>query len=332
MPPAQGEPLPAEERETPNVQTVVEQAKLLDIGTDRIAKSVVVIADGEPAVLFICGDDELNLTKAMRALGAEDLRLAEADEARAATGAPRGFIGPIGLPDGLRVLVDERAAGLKNFSSGANRADWHWINLNWNRDIELPPSADLRNVRGGEGCPECDGTLQISRGIEVGHIFQLGDKYSRSMGAQVLDENGREQPMNMGCYGIGVSRVVAAAIEQNHDERGILWPAPIAPFQVAILPMNMHKSTRVAEAAEALYTELTAAGIEVAFDDRGLRPGVMFAEMELVGIPHRIVVGERGLDAGNVEYQARTESESRAVARAEIVQMLRDAIGAIDAA
>ncbi len=329
--PASGEPLPAEERETPDIQTVAEQAKLLAIDTDRIAKSVVVIADDEPAVLFICGDDELNLTKAMRALGAEELRLAEPEEALAATGAPRGFIGPVGLPAKLRVLVDRRAAQLSNFSSGANRADWHWINLNWNRDAALPQSADLREVRAGEGCPECEGTLQISRGIEVGHIFQLGDKYSRSMGAQVLDENGREQLMSMGCYGIGVSRVVAAAIEQNHDERGIIWPAPIAPYQVAILPMNMHKSARVAEAAQALYDELLAAGIEVAVDDRGLRPGVMFAEMELVGVPHRVVIGERGLDAGDVEYQARTESESRAIARTEIVDFLRRAVAGSDA-
>ena len=303
----------AEEKHTPGIQTVAEQAKMLDIGTERVVKSVVVVADDQPAVLFVAGDDELNLTKALRALGANDIRLAEPEEAQAATGSPRGFIGPKGLPDGLRVIVDERAAGIRNFSSGANRADWHWVNLNWDRDLPLPETADLRTVRAGEGCPECGGRLEITRGIEVGHIFQLGEKYSRAMNATVLDESGNAAVLTMGCYGIGVSRVVAAAIEQNHDGNGIVWPEPLAPFQLALVSINMDKSEAVAEASRKLYEELTGAGVDVLWDDRDARPGVKFADMELIGVPHRIAVGDRGLERGVVEYRARTASENEEI-------------------
>ncbi len=311
--PADETPADAEEKHTPGIQTVAEQAQMLGIGMDRVVKSVVVVADDQPAVLFVAGDDELNLTKALRALGANDIRLAEPEEAQAATRSPRGFIGPKGLPDGLRVIVDERAAAIPNFSSGANRADWHWVNLNWGRDVALPETADLRTVRAGEGCPECDGRLDITRGIEVGHIFQLGEKYSRAMNATVLGESGNAAVLTMGCYGIGVSRVVAAAIEQNHDGNGIVWPEPLAPFQVALVSINMDKSEAVAEASRRLYDELIAAGVDVIWDDRDARPGVKFADMELIGVPHRIALGERGLERGVVEYRARTASENEEI-------------------
>ena len=311
--PADETPADAEEKHTPGIQTVAEQAQMLGIGMDRVVKSVVVVADDQPAVLFVAGDDELNLTKALRALGANDIRLAEPEEAQAATRSPRGFIGPKGLPDGLRVIVDERAAAIPNFSSGANRADWHWVNLNWGRDVALPETADLRTVRAGEGCPDCDGRLDITRGIEVGHIFQLGEKYSRAMNATVLGESGNAAVLSMGCYGIGVSRVVAAAIEQNHDGDGIVWPEPLAPFQVALVSINMDKSEAVAEASRRLYDELIAAGVDVLWDDRDARPGVKFADMELIGVPHRIALGERGLERGVVEYRARTASENEEI-------------------
>ncbi|WP_440997443.1 proline--tRNA ligase [Arhodomonas sp. SL1] len=303
-------PRPAEEKPTPGIETVAEQAEMLGITAAQVVKSVVVMADDEPVVLFVAGDDELNEVKAAHALGAETVRLAEPEEAFDATGVPRGFIGPVGLPQGLRTLVDHRAAAATNFSSGANRADWHWVNLNWGRDTPAPQTAELRTVRAGEGCPRCEGTLHITRGIEVGHIFQLGTKYSESMGATVLDEHGRDAFLHMGCYGIGVSRVVAAAIEQNHDEHGIIWPDPMAPFQLAIVSINAHKSPRVAETAERLYRALQAAGVECLWDDREARPGVKFADMELIGIPRRIVIGERGLDEGTIEYRHRRAAES----------------------
>ncbi len=305
-------PETAEEKATPSIETVEEQARMLDLPTERIVKSVVVMTDeDEPAVLFLCGDDELNPVKAAHALDVDEVRLATAEEALQATGVPRGFIGPKGLPEQLPVRVDHRAAGASNFSSGSNRADHHWINLNWDRDVPLPPTADLRQVRPGEACPECDGgKLEMSRGIEVGHIFQLGDTYSKSMGATVLDEDGRERPMQMGCYGIGVSRIVAAAIEQNHDEAGIIWPAPIAPFAISLIPINIQRSEKVREAAEALHEALAAEGIEVFMDDRDARPGVKFADNELIGIPHRVVLGERSLEKGKVEYRGRRDEES----------------------
>ncbi|MCS4505930.1 Proline--tRNA ligase [wastewater metagenome] len=324
--PAMPESLPpaaAEEQATPGIETVAEQAEMLGIGAERVVKSVVVMADGVPAVLFVAGDDELNMVKAAHALDAEEVRLAEPGEAFEATGVPRGFIGPVDLPAGLRTLVDHRAAASTNFSSGANRADWHWINLNWGRDTPAPETADLRTVRAGEGCPRCDGALEIKRGIEVGHIFQLGTKYSEAMEATVLDENGENTPMHMGCYGIGVSRVVAAAIEQNHDARGIIWPEPMAPFRVGIVSINAHKSARVAETAERLYNELRAAGIDCLWDDREARPGVKFADMELIGIPHRLVIGDRGLDEGTVEYRHRRAADSEALALDGVVDELR---------
>ena len=216
---------------------------------------------------------------------------------------------------------------MSDFAAGANLDGKHYFGINWDRDCPLPEVADLRNVVEGDPSPDGKGTLKIVRGIEVGHIFQLGEKYSRAMGATVLDEQGRALTMTMGCYGIGVSRVVAAAIEQNNDERGIIWPVAIAPFQVALAPINMHKSQRLREAVEALYTELRAAGIEVLLDDRNARPGVMFADLELVGIPHRLVLSERGLDEGQAEYKGRRDEDARNVPLAGLTDFLRGQLG-----
>ncbi len=297
---------------------------MLGISAAQVVKSLVVVADDQPVVLFVAGDDEANLVKAGLALGADQVRMAEADEALAATGVPKGFIGPKGLPEGLRTLVDQRAARAVNFSSGSNRADWHWINLNWGRDLPLPEVADLRTVRPGEGCPRCEGTLAVARGIEVGHIFQLGTKYSQAMDATVLDESGASVPMTMGCYGIGCTRVVAAAIEQNHDDRGIIWPGPMAPFQVGIVSINTHKSERVRQVAENLHREFEEAGLAPLWDDRDARPGVKFADMELIGIPHRVVVSDRGLDGGTVEYRGRQDDASQDVPLEGIVRLVTE--------
>lgn len=319
---------PAAEQPTPGIHTVAEQCEVLGIQPAQVLKSVVIMADDEPAVLFVAGSDELNLVKAAKALGADELRLAEPEEALKATGVPRGFIGPIGLPDSLRQCVDAHAATLVNFSTGAGRQDYHWVNLNWGRDAPLPAIADLRTVHAGEGCPRCDtGQLEIHRGIEVGHIFQLGSKYSEAMNARVLDEAGQNQPLIMGCYGIGVSRVVAAAIEQNHDDHGIIWPAPLAPFDVALVSIGDDRSAAVAEAAAALYDTLKAAGLSVLWDNRAARPGVKFADMELIGIPHRVVVGERGLKNGTLEYRGRRDNESQDLPVDTVAAFLLDKMG-----
>ena len=321
-------PQPAEQHTTPGARSVEAQCQALGLRPDQVVKSVVVMADGEPAVLFIAGDDELNDVKAARALGADELRMAEPAEAEQATGAPVGFIGPVDLPPGLTVRVDHRAAGLGNFSSGAGHSDHHWINLNWERDTPRPPVADLRMVKAGEPCPACDeGQLEIHRGIEVGHIFQLGTKYSEAMEATVLDEQGTPQPLIMGCYGIGVSRVVAAAIEQNHDDKGIVWPAPLAPFQVALISIGADRDPAVAEAAEQTYAALCRAGWSVLWDDRGARPGVKFADMELIGIPHRVVIGARGLEAGTVEYRPRDAERSEDLPLDQLSAALAERIG-----
>ncbi|MEQ6342347.1 MAG: proline--tRNA ligase [Gammaproteobacteria bacterium] len=321
--PAHEAPREKEKVSTPGIRTVDEQAQMLGISFERIVKSVVVIADDKPVVFFIGGGDELNTIKAARALGATNLRMAEVAEVFSATGAPVGFVGPLGLPAGLTVMVDQQAAQARNFSSGANELDYHWINLNWGEDLALPPVADLRTVRAGEQCPRCEGRLAIRRGIEVGHIFQLGDKYSKALNATCLDEQGRSIVMTMGCYGIGVSRIVASAIEQNNDDKGIIWPDAIAPFQVALLPMNMHKSQRIRDAADTLYSELQAAGVEVLYDDRKERAGVMFTDMELIGIPHRLVLGESKLDEGVIEYKGRRDAESQNIPLIQVVEFIK---------
>jgi prolyl-tRNA synthetase len=271
--------------------------------------------------LVLRGDHELNAVKAQALpLVASPLRFAKPNEIEAAFGCGPGTLGPVGSP--VPVIADHAAAAVADFVCGANKARAHLRGVNWGRDLPEPVVADLRNVVAGEPSPDGRGTLELKRGIEVGHIFQLGTKYSEAMKATVLDEKGSAVTMVMGCYGIGVSRIVAAAIEQNHDARGIVFPLSIAPFQVAIVPIHMHKSERLRIAAEALYERLLAAGVDVVFHDKNERPGVMFADLELIGIPHRLVISDRGLDAGTVEYKARTDENAQDLPLEDAVQLV----------
>jgi len=313
---------------TPGVRTIVELTSFLKIEAVQCLKTLLVEGtDGGVVALVVRGDHELNAVKAQKLPGVfSPLKMATAEQVREATGCEPGFIGPVGLK--LRIYADRAAARVADFVCGANRRDLHLAGVNWGRDLPEPEVVDLRNVVPGDPSPSGQGTLGIARGIEVGHIFQLGRKYSESMNATVLDEQGKAVTMFMGCYGIGVTRVVAAAIEQNHDERGILWPEPIAPFDVSLIPINLQKSERVREVAERLYVELQAAGFEVLFDDRDARPGVKFADDELVGIPHRIVVGDKGLERGALEYKARAGGDGADVPVASVVQFLRERSGA----
>jgi prolyl-tRNA synthetase len=296
---------------TPGAKTIAELSAQLQVSPAQCLKTLLVAGnEGAPVALILRGDHELNALKAQRIAGvATPLRLASAAEVSAACGCEPGYIGPVGLT-GVRLVADHAALAVADFVCGANEKDMHLTGVNWGRDLPEPAAADLRNVVTGDPSPTGRGKLVIVRGIEVGHIFQLGCKYSASMNATVLDEAGAAVQMLMGCYGIGVTRIVAAAIEQNHDERGIIWPDPIAPFHVVLIPLNLDKSPAVRTAADALYDQLGEAGIEVLYDDRDARPGVKFADAELLGIPHRIVVGDRGLKAGTLEYRHRRASES----------------------
>ncbi|MCB1675201.1 MAG: proline--tRNA ligase [Halioglobus sp.] len=304
---------------TPGVKSIEDLAHFLSMDAATTVKTLVVDGDqpGALVALVLRGDHQLNPVKAAKLEGvATPLQLADEGRVRAACGAGCGSLGPVGLA--LPVIVDRSAAHLADFTCGANRDGMHFTGVNWERDCPLPPVADLRRVVAGDPSPDGTGRLQIRRGIEVGHIFQLGSKYSEAMNARVLDENGRNVTVTMGCYGIGVSRIVAAAIEQNHDENGIVWPHSMAPFQLAIVPLNMHKSREVADCAQQLYQELLDMGVDVLLDDRNERPGVKFADMELIGIPHRLVIGDRALAAGKVEYQGRCDEEPQLVARSAV--------------
>ena len=309
--------------DTPGVHTIADLAQFLRVPAERCVKTLLVEGeDGGLVALVLRGDHDLNAIKAQRTGGVlAPLTFARPERVREVIGCDPGSLGPVGA--GVPVIADGSAAALADFVCGANRDGTHLTGVNWVRDTAEPIVADLRNAVDGDPSPDGTGALAIRRGIEVGHIFQLGDKYSTSMGAVVLDDEGRAINLVMGCYGIGVTRVVAAAIEQNHDEKGIVWPVAIAPFHAALLPMNMHKSVRLRETAEKLYADLSAAGIEVLFDDRQVRPGVMFADSELIGIPYRIVVGDRGLDAGTVEFRHRRDSESTDIALEDIVAHMR---------
>ncbi len=302
--------------ETPNQHSIEEVSNFLKVEPKQTLKTLIVRGcddNGEAegvVALVLRGDHDLNEIKAEKLSQVfAPLTMASDDDIRAAVGCAPGSIGPVGI--GTPLVVDRDAAHAADFICGANEDGKHLTGVNWGRDLPEPEVADLRNVVEGDASPDGKGTLTIKRGIEVGHIFQLGKKYSEAMKATVLDENGKAVPMTMGCYGIGVSRVVASAIEQNHDDKGIIWPDAIAPFQLAILPMNMHKSDAVREAAEKLYAELSEAGYEVLLDDRNERAGVMFADMELIGIPHRIVIGDRGLQNGALEYKGRSDAENQ---------------------
>lgn len=312
--------------ETPNVHTMQEVADLMKMQlSDGVKTLVVKGADDGIIALVLRGDHELNAIKAEN-LPAVESPLAFADEAdiRKAVGCGPGSIGPVDLK--IPMIVDHAAAVMSDFVSGANEDGVHITGVNWGRDIPEPEVADIRNVVEGDPSPDGKGTLKIQRGIEVGHIFQLGTTYSEPMQAKILDENGKNVPMHMGCYGIGITRIVAAAIEQNHDDKGILWPTAIAPFEAVISPIHMHKSEKVATAAESLYKDLIAAGIDVLFDDRNARPGVMFAEMELLGIPHRIVVSEKALDKDEVEYKGRSDEESVNLPVGDIVAKIKEMV------
>ncbi|MGE4879300.1 proline--tRNA ligase [Yersinia enterocolitica] len=311
--------------DTPNAKTIAELVEQFNLPIEKTVKTLMVHAHEESGhklvALLVRGDHELNEIKAEKLPQvAKPLTFATEEEIRAIIGAGPGSLGPVNLP--LPVVVDRSVAVMSDFGAGANIDGKHYFGINWERDLPLPQVADLRNVVEGDISPDGKGTLQIKRGIEVGHIFQLGTKYSEAMKATVQGEDGRNQVMTMGCYGIGVSRVVAAAIEQNHDERGIIWPDAIAPFQVAILPMNMHKSFRVQTLAEELYATLRSHGIDVILDDRKERPGVMFADMELIGVPHNIVIGDRNLDSEEVEYKNRRAGEKQMIKTSEIIDFL----------
>ncbi len=310
--------------DTPGQHSIEAVGAFLKIAPNRILKTLFVAGEEQPVIaLLLRGDHELNAVKAAKLAGvASPLRFATEAEVRAAAGCSPGSLGPIGLK--IPMFADRSAAKLVNFVCGANQDGKHYTGVNWGRDLPHPETvADIRNVVDGDLSPDGLGSLSIARGIEVGHIFQLGIKYSEAMNATVLNEEGRAQVMIMGCYGIGITRVVAAAIEQNNDAKGIIWPQALAPFDIALLPMNMHSSPKVMEKAEQLYAELKAAGFDVLFDDRKARPGVMFADMELIGIPHRIVVSDKGLDAGTLEYKGRKDGENQHIAIGEIVDFLR---------
>jgi prolyl-tRNA synthetase len=295
---------------TPHVRTIAQLSEFLQVDATQCVKTLLVDGSAGDLVAFVLrGDHELNAVKAQKLPGvANPLRMAGAERVREVTGCEPGSLGPLGFAGIL--YVDHAAAQLHDFVCGANEKDVHFTGVNFGRDLPEPASRDIRNVQKGDPSPSGRGTLDIARGIEVGHIFQLGQLYSEAMKATVLDEQGKALTMFMGCYGIGVTRVVAAAIEQNHDANGIIWPDALAPFQVVLVPINYQKSAQVAQVADQLYQQFNAAGIDVLLDDRDARPGVKFADSELMGIPHRIVIGERGLKAGNLEYRHRRETES----------------------
>jgi prolyl-tRNA synthetase len=308
---------------TPNARTIAEVSALLGVPAAQCVKTLLVEgSDGDVVALVIRGDHELNAVKSQKLAGvANPLKMAGAERIREAGGAEPGFIGPVGF--GGKIYVDHAAAHLADFVCGANEKDMHYRGVNWGRDLAEHPSVDIRNAQAGDPSPTGRGSLQIVRGIEVGHIFQLGQLYSAAMKASVLDEQGKAVTMFMGCYGIGVTRVVAAAIEQNHDANGIIWPEALAPFQVILVPINYQKSAQVQETADALYRDFNAAGIDVLLDDRDARPGVKFADAELLGIPHRIVIGDRTLSAGKLEYRHRRETESTEIPASDPVGYIR---------
>ncbi len=313
--------------DTPNAKTIAELVEQFNLPIEKTVKTLIVHATEESGhklvALLVRGDHELNEIKAEKcSIVASPLVFATEEEIRQAVNAGPGSLGPINLP--LPIIIDRAVSVMSDFGAGANIDGKHYFGINWERDLPLAEMADIRNVVEGDPSPDGKGTLLIKRGIEVGHIFQLGKKYSEALKATVQNEEGHNQVVTMGCYGIGITRIVAAAIEQNHDARGIIWPDAIAPFQVAILPMNMHRSYRVKEVAEKLYADLRAQGIDVLFDDRKERPGVMFADMELIGVPHTIVIGDRNLDNEQVEYKARCSDDKSLVNVNDVVAFIKE--------
>jgi len=315
--------------DTPNTKTIKALVEGHGLAIEKTIKTLVVHAaedSGHQLVaLLIRGDHELNAVKAENhPLVTKPLKMAEESEIRVTIGAGPGSLGPVNLP--IPYVVDHEVAAMADFGAGANIEDKHYFGINWERDLQIENLADLRNVREGDPSPDGNGKLTIARGIEVGHIFQLGTTYSEALGATVLDENGKGVPVFMGCYGIGVTRVIAAAIEQNHDEKGIIWPSSLTPWDVAIVPVGYQKSDSVKETADRLHDALEAAGLDVLLDDRNERPGVMFADMELIGIPHRLVIGDRSLEKGVVEYRNRATGEEQEIAVEELVSVLKSLV------
>ncbi|WP_158904259.1 proline--tRNA ligase [Burkholderia sp. L27(2015)] len=311
-----------EKTATPGKAKCEDVADFLSLPLARTVKSLVLAVDqakGEPKIylLLLRGDHSLNEIKTSKLAGMADFRFASEAEIVEWFGTPPGYLGPIGTKKPVSVIVDTTVANMSDFVCGANEVDYHYTGVNWGRDVPEPVVADLRNVINGDPSPDGQGSLEICRGIEVGHVFQLGTRYSDSMGATYLDEGGKPQPMQMGCYGIGITRILGAAIEQNFDARGIIWPESIAPFEVVLCPMGYDRSESVRAQTDLLYSELVAAGIDVILDDRGERPGVMFADWELIGVPHRLVIGERGLKEGKLEYQSRRDEQATLLPVAE---------------
>ena len=317
---------------TPDVHSIEDICKFLSVDPSQTVKTLVVSVEDDEGNkslkgLVVRGDHELNEVKAQKIFGLDtELTFASEKQILDQLNCPVGSLGPVNI--GIPFIVDHSAAALTDFVCGANRDGYHLTGVNWGTDCDIETQADIRNVVAGDPSPDGKGVLEIKRGIEVGHIFQLGTKYSEAMKATILNEQGKEQAMTMGCYGIGVSRIVAAAIEQNHDENGIIWPAAIAPFQIALVPINMHKSDRAKQTCESLYSELTEAGFDVLFmDEQKARLGSMLADIELIGIPHRLVIGERGLDEGKIEYRDRTESENQHIEVKNLMAFIADKLG-----
>jgi prolyl-tRNA synthetase len=317
---------------TPGQVKCEEVAQFLKCSIEKTVKSIVLAVDQEGGaklfLLLIRGDHELNEIKASKVPGLTDFRFATEAEIVEYFGTPPGYLGPVKTKKSLTIVADRTVANMSDFICGANQEGHHLTGVNWGRDLPEPLVADLRNVIAGDASPDGKGVLEICRGIEVGHVFQLGTRYSESMNAVYLDEKGQSQPMVMGCYGIGVTRLLGAAIEQRFDDRGIMWPVSIAPFQVVLCPMGYDRSDMVREASDKLYQDLSSAGIEVILDDRGERPGAMFADWELIGVPYRVVIGERGLKEGQLEFQARTDAEASAIPVADVAKKVTDLVKA----
>ena len=313
---------------TPAATTIAEVTELLEVGAERLVKTLVYETEEGPVLALIRGDRDLNEAKLAGFLGAQHLKMAGDEVVERVTGAPVGFAGPVGLPQSVRMVADESIRDASNFVVGANKADAHFTGVNWERDVDLSEWTDLLLVTGGDGCPRCDGTLEFHRGIEVGHIFKLGTKYSEAMHCTYLDDQGASHPMTMGCYGLGIGRTVAAAIEQNHDENGIIWPLPLAPFEVLVMGLST-KDEQVVEEADRLYGRLAEQGIETLYDDRNERPGVKFKDADLIGIPVRLVIGAKSLAEGQVELSLRRDGEKILVPVENAIEKVRELLASI---
>ncbi len=318
-----GDPEDLLEVSTPAATTIADVTGLLEVGAERLVKTLVYETEEGPVLALVRGDRDLNEAKLASFLGAQHLKMAGDELVERVTGAPVGFAGPVGLPPAVRIVADESIRESTNFVVGANKADAHFTGVNWGRDVDLSEWTDLLLVTGGDGCPRCDGTLELHRGIEVGHIFKLGTKYSEAMHCTYLDDQGASHPMTMGCYGLGIGRTVAAAIEQNHDENGIIWPLPLAPFEVLVMGLSS-RDEQVVETADRLYGQLDEQGIEVLYDDRDERPGVKFKDADLIGIPVRLVVGAKSLAEGQVELSRRRDGEKILVPVENAIEKIKE--------